>query len=104
MARFGERFELYRGYNQVSGCLRDQLAEEAPDFGLILFASDDWRNWAEAAPMLSTDPDADLVFATLTGDNRILVDLYGDRPAWIWDGATLRALPEHWLMPIDEDR
>jgi hypothetical protein len=83
------RLSLYRGYNNVDDALRRQLKERGVDRGLVLFAEDDWRNWAAAAPMMSANTAGDLAFATSLEDNTELFDFYRDRPVFIWKDGSL---------------
>ncbi len=91
------RLAMYRGYNRVDRSLQDQAAALGVDRGLIMFAEHDWRDWARAAPLRCADPRADLVCAERLDDDTALIELYPDRPVYLWRDATLApiaALPE----------
>jgi hypothetical protein len=85
-----QRLALYRGYNNVNGKLIQQMDELGLERALVVFAEEDWRNWAGAAPRMTADADgADLVFGVSLDDNTKLFELAGDRPVYIWRDQTL---------------
>jgi hypothetical protein len=84
-----QRLSLYAGYNRVDRSLVRAIEERDVDGAVILFAEDDWRNWAMASPLMVGDPPRHLVFAQRLDDNSVLEACCSDRPWFIWRDDTL---------------
>ncbi len=102
-ATMPRRLGLYRTYNYLDGTLMRAVREMGIDRGLILIDTTYWFDWARAAPLLGSGPEADLAVAARLDDNSALHAFYGDRPAYLWNRGRLvpydlaadQPFPEH---------
>ena len=101
-AALPRRLSLYRGYNGVDGSLERQIAERALPRGLIVLPPDQWQGWAMAAPMMTRDPDANLLFIQAEPDDPAVVEIAGDRPVYLWRHEELE--PVEQILPTEEER
>lgn len=84
-----DRLRLYRGYNGVDGSLEQAIAGAGLDRAIVVFAGDDWQDWAMASRFMTGQLAGDLVFARSLDDNSALWTAYPDRPVWVWKDGRL---------------
>jgi hypothetical protein len=84
-----DRLRLYRGYNGVDGSLERAIAEAGLERAVVVFAGDDWQDWAMASRFMTGQLSGDLVFARNRDDNSALWAAYPERPVWVWKEGAL---------------
>ncbi|HPA80565.1 MAG TPA: hypothetical protein PLS95_07090 [Thermoanaerobaculales bacterium] len=86
------RLRLYHGYNQVDGSLERAVAADGLERALIVFAGDDWQDWAMASRFMTGQLGRDLIFARSIDDDRDLRTAFPDRPVYVWSEGKLERL------------
>ena len=89
-----DRLRLYHGYNGVDGSLERAIAEAGLDRAVVVFADDDWQDWAMASRYMTGQLAGDLVFARSLDDNSALWAAYPDRPVWVWNEGRLEKIED----------
>jgi len=91
-----DRLRLYSGYNGVNGSLERAVDRAGLERGIVLFTTDDWRDWAMASRMMTDGLHDGLVFARSLDDNSALRRAYPDLPIFAWEDGTLTATDRHF--------
>jgi hypothetical protein len=87
-----DRLGLYRGYNGVDGSLERAVETARLEHAIVLFADDDWRDWAMVSRMMNGGRHDGIVFARSLEDNSALWSAYPDLPVSAWREGILRRL------------
>jgi hypothetical protein len=87
-----DRLGLYRGYNGVDGRLAAAVEEVGLERAIVLFATDDWRDWAMASTLMTDSRRDGLVFARSLDDNSALWGTFPDLPVHAWRDGRLSPL------------
>ncbi len=98
-----DRLRLYSGYNGVNGSLERAVDRAGLARGIVLFTTDDWRDWAMASRMMTDGLHDGLVFARSLDDNSALRRAYPDLPVFGWQDGTLTATDRPcstWQQPV----
>ena len=89
-----DRLRLYHGYNNVDGSLERAIAAAGLERAVVVFAGDDWQDWAMASRFMTGQLGHDLVFARSLADNSALWSAYPGRPAYVWSEGKLEPVQQ----------